>query len=110
MCIVADSISFCGFAAYSCHGDWVDNNGTSYLIALPLSRVSAPTDKYCFVIYNLPESASADGSSRGRRLQLYSLTKSCRRDLHIDSSDPQWMFNITHHGKYSNVCSDVMNP
>lgn len=90
---------FLFFTAYSCHGDWMDTNGTSYLIALPLSRVSVPTDKYCFVIHNLPEPSPSDGSRRGRRLQLYSLTKSCRRDLRLDSSDPHWMLNITHHGE-----------
>lgn len=89
---------FFSFAGYSCHGDWIDSNGTSYLIAIPLSEVSKPPDKYCFVIYNLPETLASDGSRRGRRLQLYSLTKSCRRDLHQDSSDQHWMFNITHHG------------
>lgn len=90
------------FAAYSCHGDWVDNNGTGYLIALPLNHKSASTDKYCFVIYNLPDlSGATDRSRRSRHLQLYSLTKSCRRNLHLDGSDQHWMLNITHHGRYS---------
>ncbi|XP_065222448.1 uncharacterized protein LOC135847000 [Planococcus citri] len=97
-------------AGYSCHGDWIDSNGTSYLIAIPLSEVSAPTDKYCFVIYNLPETSTFDGSRRGRRLQLYSLTKSCRRDLHQDSSDQQLMFNITHHADCDGLVNGGSSP
>lgn len=94
-------------AAYSCHGDWVDDNGTSYLIALPVSSGSV-TDKFCFVIYNVPESTGGlDRSRRSRHLQLYSLTKSCRRDLRLDDSDQHWMFNITLHADCDGVVSSI---
>lgn len=80
----------------------MDANGTSYLIALPqspLPQSRSTKDKHCFVIYNMPDlSGIADRSHKPRHLQLYSLTKSCRPDLHIENGDPYWMFNITHHG------------
>ncbi len=87
------------FSAYSCHGDWTDNNGTSYLIALPMNRATF-SDKFCFVIHHLPDSASTvDRFRRSRHLQLYTLTKSCRRNLQSENSEQYWMINITHHGK-----------
>lgn len=124
-------------AAYSCHGDWMDGNGTSFLIALPLNRVPSTMvgSRYCFVIYNVPppsviaaDSALLSGTKHGisssrlssssaaatqqatssRHLRVVSLTQSCRRDVLAEPA-PQWTFNITHHAECSGVMSTATN-
>jgi hypothetical protein len=95
-------------AAYFCHGSWEDN-GTSYLIASPVSRKSVGARRYCF-IYTRSSGESgmglllhADGNKHGgmgsvsAMLRLSSATESCHRNINPGVTG-SWAFNLTING------------
>ncbi|XP_066994092.2 uncharacterized protein [Anabrus simplex] len=88
---------------YSCHGSWEDN-GTSYLIASPVSRKSVGARRFCF-IYTDTSIGSAMGLDEDRRpsLQVASVTESCHRN--VGPTAAAWTFNLTPYGQCSELAS-----
>jgi len=104
---------------YSCHGHW-EENGTSYLIASPLSRGSGEPRRYCFVYSReAPSQALPLAGTRSRDwagnpkltgpvtaaskspiLRLSSIAETCHRDLNL-GVDGFLALNLTHDGEYT---------
>lgn len=81
--------------AYSCHADWLDSNSTTrYLIASPLSRKSGGARRYCFVMYNSPD------TGQSALVQVTTVTESCHRHVLPGATGQYWAFNMTQHGQY----------
>ncbi|KAJ9577266.1 hypothetical protein L9F63_006172, partial [Diploptera punctata] len=74
-------------SAYSCHGSWEDN-GTSYLIASPVSRTSVGARRFCFIYTH----------SGAAMLHLSSVTESCHRNINPGVTGA-WAYNLTINGQ-----------
>ncbi|XP_046669907.1 uncharacterized protein LOC124360369 isoform X2 [Homalodisca vitripennis] len=92
-------------SAYSCHADWSDSNATTrYLIASPLSRKSVGARRYCFVMYNSPE------TGQSALLQVATVTESCHRHVLPGATGQYWAFNMTQHGKCGDSSGERTSP
>ncbi|GLG95366.1 Uncharacterized protein GBIM_02347 [Gryllus bimaculatus] len=86
-------------SAYSCHGNW-EENGTSFLIASPVSRKSTGARRYCFIYTH--GGNKGDGSilyndakwKRDTTLQVSTATESCHRNITPGISGHR-VFNLT---------------
>lgn len=106
-------------SAYFCHGSWEDN-GTSYLIASPVSRKSVGARRYCFIYTrnggesNVGLLQPADGTKNGgvgsvsTVLRLSSVTESCHRNINPGVTGA-WAFNLTISGQCAEASTSAVS-
>ncbi|XP_021929001.1 uncharacterized protein LOC110834305 [Zootermopsis nevadensis] len=106
-------------SAYFCHGSWEDN-GTSYLIASPVSRKSVGARRFCFIYTRSDGESSmgllqqAVGNKRNgvgpvsAMLRLSSVTESCHRNINPGVTGA-WAFNLTIIGQCAEASTSAVS-